>query len=325
MKKIYVFIFTALTVQFINSQTCPNINFENGNLSNWTLTSGQVTGFNNLNMMGCCPTAGSPEATIITTPFVEPYAGLLPHSPLGGTKVIRLNDSDAVNVNSGLVSRITYPIAVSSSSMVLQYAISGYVSGLGHSCTDYAYSNVRVRDGIGNYFYTQHNAPFTGTTSCGNSTAFTNTIVSRNLAYFCWKTYTVNLAPYVGQNIFLEVTAGDCTGWGHAGYCYFDATCTAVTPTILTCGFSTGVQNLILAEEIAVFPNPVNSELNILINSPIKNCEIIIYDLLGKVVLTEINLKEKNIIELEKCKPGVYYYRILSPEGIIKTEKFIKN
>ncbi len=107
------------------SQACPNINFENGNLSNWNVTGGtvQVAG-NNLNMLGCCPTPGSLEAPIITTPFTEPYAGLLPHSPLGGTKVVRLNDSDAVSVHLGQITRITYPIAVTSTASVLQYTIS---------------------------------------------------------------------------------------------------------------------------------------------------------------------------------------------------------
>lgn len=326
MRKLFTSILTIFTTTLSFSQACPNINFENGNLNNWSVTSGtvQVAG-NNLNMLGCCPSPGSVEATIITTPFVEPYAGILPHSPLGGTKVVRLNDSDAVTVHLGQITRITYPIAVMPTTTVLQYAISGYVSGLGHSCTDYAYSNVRVRDGVGNYFYTQHNVPFTGTTSCGNSTAFTNTVVSRNLAYFCWKTYTVNLAPYVGQNIFLEVTAGDCTGWGHAGYCYFDATCTAVTPTVLPCGVSTGIENVSnLVSEVNVWPNPANDVLNVSISAPDNTAEIVIYDVIGNLVKRQQLTRENSILDLKQMSEGAYYYVIKSKDQTIKTGKFIK-
>ncbi len=184
---------------------------------------------------------------------------------------------------------------------------------------------MRVQDGVDNYFYTQYNSPFAGTTSCGNSTAFKNIVVSRNLAYFCWKTYTVNLAPYVGQNIFLEVTAGDCTGWGHAGYCYFDATCIPVTPTVLACGISTRVENNNeLINEVKFWPNPANDVLNVSFYTPDNNAEIMVYDVVGNLVQRYQLDHENSIIDIKLLNEGCYYYVIKSNALTIKTGKFIK-
>ncbi len=309
----------------LNSQTCTNINFEAGNLSGWTITSGTTQILqSNQTMTTCCSTPGSPEALVMTTPFVEPYAGYLPHSPLGGTKVVRLNDSDATTINLGLITRISYPIAVTASTN-FQYAISAYVTGLTHPCDDYAYANVRIKNGSGSVVYVNQFMDYSVSTPCGNSAAFTNTIVSRNLAYFCWQTYSVNLTPYIGQNITLEVTAGDCTGWGHAGYCYFDATCTATTPTILPCSISAGIESKSLTNEINIAPNPFSESFNISI-SDINNAvfEIVLYDVTGKLILNKKNLQNSNNFSLQSLNSGIYFYKIIKDNRPIKTGKLIK-
>jgi hypothetical protein len=309
----------------LNAQICNNINFESGNFSGWTIKSGTTQVLqSNQTMTTCCGTAGSPEAIIMTTPFAEPYAGYLPHSPLGGTKVARLNDSDATTINLGLITRISYPIAVTPSTN-LQYAISGYVTGLTHPCDDYAYANVRLKDGSGTVFYVNQLMDYSGSTACGNSAAFTNTITSHGLAYFCWQTYSVNLTPYIGQNITLEVTAGDCTGWGHAGYCYFDATCSIVTPTMLPCGLTTGIENNFSSAEINIGPNPFSEAFNISISEVNNhNYELEIYDITGKIVFTKKDLQKSNHISLHNLNRGMYFYKIVDNNQPVRTGKLIK-
>lgn len=45
----------------------------------------------------------------------------------------------------------------------------------------------------------------------------------RDYMYRNWSTGSVNLDPYVGQNLTLELTVHGCTADGHRGYAYFDA------------------------------------------------------------------------------------------------------
>lgn len=48
---------------------------------------------------------------------------------------------------------------------------------------------------------------------------------SERLIYRNWTSHVLDLRAYIGQTLYLEVTAHDCTEGGHFGYAYFDAQC----------------------------------------------------------------------------------------------------
>ncbi len=317
MKKLFT-LFGMLILTAANSQVCNNFDFESGNLSGWTVTRGQPSGFNNLTMSGCCTQTGSPEAIIKTTPFFDTQLGTIPHSPFGGTKVVMLNDSN-ITVNTGLITRISYSLVVGPN-MVFQYAISSHINGMGHPCTDHAYNNITVKNSVGTPVYSLHIIPPSPTGSC-SPVAFTNTV--NNTAFFCWKTFSLNLSPYIGTTVTIDVTAGDCTAFGHYGYCYFDATCTTATPTNAICGsLPTALEERSIENSVRVWPNPATDVLHFSLNGSSANT-LLVFDLLGKVVLKQTDLKEKNTITIKDLQPGVYFYKVINSSKEI-SGKFIK-
>lgn len=314
IKKI-LFLIGFVTSNIIVAQTC-NLDFESGSLAGWTVTKGSPNLFTNYNMTGCCSTPGSTAVAVYATPMSDPYLGTLPASPLGGAFVAQVNN---INMN-GNASRITNTFNVTSNS-IFQFAIAGVVDGITESCQSIAYAHVRLLDNTGTPFYSTHYVPVGPNTATCSYAAFTNTI---NLtAFFCWQTYSVNLTPYIGTNVSVEVSAANCGGTGHWAYCYFDAACSLKTPTPTTCPMVTNIKEITEVEYINIWPNPAKDLLNISIEKPIPNNEFIIYDMLGKVALRQKDLKHDNKIEIGKLISGTYIYKFISAEET-KTGKIIK-
>ncbi len=79
--------------------------------------------------------------------------------------------------------------------------------------------------------------------------------------------------------------------------------------------------------KVTVFPNPVESSLNINLESvPEMNYKFVFYDLTGKPVKVLDDLSAKIIsIDINDLQNGVYFLTILNDKGIVqKTEKIIK-
>ena len=76
---------------------------------------------------------------------------------------------------------------------------------------------------------------------------------------------------------------------------------------------------------IQLYPNPAKKMLNIKLNESINNrISIQIFDFLGRQVYQPY-LKEKSCqISIEDLDSGVYFILMKSPDGVKKTEKFIK-
>lgn len=315
MKRIITLIALLLISVLINAQPC-NLGFEAGNFTNWNITKGSPSLSFNYNMSGCCATPGSTAVAIVTTPIADPYFGTLPASPLGGSFVAQINN---INLNGNL-SRITNTFAVASNT-VFQFAIAGVVDGISESCSSIAYAHVRLLDNTGTPFYSTHYVPVGINTATCSFAAFTNTV--NNTAFFCWQTYTVNLAPYNGTNVSIEVTSGNCGGWGHWAYCYFDAACSVTTPTPTTCPMVTGIKEITEMKLVTLWPNPATDELNISLEIPEMDNEFIVYDVLGKVVLRQKNLKHDNKLNIDRLLPGTYTYKLITVEET-SNGKFIK-
>jgi hypothetical protein len=316
MKKIILICSAFLLCIVIGNAQC-NLNFETGNFSGWTITKGSPSLMTNYTMTGCCATPGSTAVTVFPTPFNDPYLGVVPHSPLGGSFVAQVNNSN----QNGNASRITNTFMVTSNS-IFQFAIAAVVDGILEGCESIAYAHVRVLDAGGSPIYSVHHVPNGANTATCSSSAFTNTVT--NKAFFCWQTYTVNLAPYIGTNVSVEVTGANCGGYGHWAYCYFDAACTAVTPTNVSCSFSSGFDEIIETAPITIWPNPAKDVLNISVKSPSPETELLVFDILGNTVLRQRDLGENSSINIERLSQGAYFYKLTSGDKV-KSGKFLKN
>lgn len=89
---------------------------------------------------------------------------------------------------------------------------------------------------------------------------------------------------------------------------------------------SSGIENIssINKNEISLYPNPVNDEINISIskNNPSKISSIKIMDLTGKLVKEEISITNK--IDISALTKGIYFLNILFDDQTLVAKKIIK-
>ncbi|MFT4600564.1 MAG: hypothetical protein ACI857_000739 [Arenicella sp.] len=74
---------------------------------------------------------------------------------------------------------------------------------------------------------------------------------------------------------------------------------------------------------LQVYPNPSNSQIAIAGNSTLQNATIEIYDLSGKLVLTETNLSSTPIIDIQSLENGNYILKAIDADQITST-RFVK-
>ena len=78
--------------------------------------------------------------------------------------------------------------------------------------------------------------------------------------------------------------------------------------------------NKSLFDQVIIYPNPVNDELNI---DNVVLEKILIYDIFGQLVLTKnFSIDSKNNIDLKTFSKGVYFLKLFS-EGLSTTKKII--
>lgn len=241
----------------VNAVGCLNEDFELSpvgpvsSISGWTITTGQ--NINSCSMAGCCtPTTLSTINTWIkTTPFISPGPVYMtvPNSPLGGNKILQMNDSI---VNIGEVIRLEQIISVTAANYLIDYAYIFIANGTGHNCCDQPFFNVLFYDNTNNLIPAVSASIVVPGAACASSSPNFSITSSSGISYHTgWQVKTANLSSYIGTSVTIQVTVGDCDGWAHYGYAYFDAKCSG----------STGIENTGVNEEkIKIYPNPNSGE-----------------------------------------------------------------
>ncbi|MBI2722210.1 MAG: hypothetical protein HYX39_08540, partial [Bacteroidetes bacterium] len=194
------------------------------------------------------------ECWINATPIADAnFPGGVPNSPLGGTNVVQLNNNIAT---SGQITRIAQTFPVTSSNALFQYAYAACFDGTGHLCCDQPFLTIQVRNCSNVVLACPNVDVIASGPSCTSGTPGFLTNASGYL-YKNWTVQSIDLTSFIGTCVTIEVIVGDCTGWAHFGYCYFDALCspmnitvnntqfpagTAAT-TVAACGVSTGTMS----------------------------------------------------------------------------------
>jgi hypothetical protein len=223
MKKILFLIF-LLPPSLFFSQV--NIDFEStaaaqyvnaSSLQGWLIESAS----NNGNNGACCTTnpafnGGSSECFVVTTPQVAPFIGTVGSSPLGGSKIIKLNDASP----GILITRVSNTFTVNASNNLLQYAFCGALDGSGSSCCNQPFGRVEILSCTGSILACYTNSIF-ASSQCFASTIMT--ISTQGIAYTNWQVRSVDLSPFTGSCITVRFQAGDNPGGAHFGYMYYDA------------------------------------------------------------------------------------------------------
>jgi gliding motility-associated-like protein len=229
---------------FTSNAPCVNEGFESGTLNGWSAFRG-----NNANSQAYPSTPTSiglgSDIAIATTPLTDPYVGSIPHSPLGGTRVVRLNN----NLANFSVVKLTQTFSVTPNNYLFDFAYWAVMqdagsSGLPHTCSETPFMLIKIRDnsnilqGCPTFSIV---APASGTGGCPGLGPLTwSTVVSGSNVIKTsngWQKFSIDLTPYLtspASNITVEVFVGDCSLGGHWGYAYFDAGCNTMDLTVNT-------------------------------------------------------------------------------------------
>lgn len=208
---------------------CSNIDFELSPLG--SITSSTDVPFWTVNQL-TMPYSfcyGTPSVTgfsyynsaVVTLPLNDPNMLIQP-SPLGGNNILRLNAANA----SGVMTSISQSFTVSTSNNVFNYVYMACFALSTHSCCESPAARVLFRDSSGTIL-SSISETITGVmASCSVSPIGWATNNQNTVTYTpSWINRTVDLTPYIGSVIEVEVIVTDCAYGGHPGYLYFDAKC----------------------------------------------------------------------------------------------------
>ena len=205
---------------------CTNMDFEAGSFAGWTVTKG--VNANSTTMAGCCPNTAGIVSAVIPGSGNDPICGgLLPlTSPFGGTNIARINDANT----GAVVERLSQSFNVTSSNAIFQLAYAGVLENAAHSCSDQPFMNISVIDSAGNVLACPKIDIAAPSNLCAQSPSVTTgwtPFVSGfdDVFYHTWDIKTIDLSPYIGTSITIQITVGDCAQTGHYGYGYFDCRC----------------------------------------------------------------------------------------------------
>jgi hypothetical protein len=224
-----IFIFCIGSLPFIlqaQYSSCTNSDFEITAPGSYTGAS-SVTGWSLSSRTGTSCTApplwtpGSQEFSIVSTPLSGiPGIGTLGQSPFGGTVVARLNTTTA---NSS-VTRLTRNIQVSSSNSLFQFAYAGVYENGNHFCCEQPYFKFLIKDCSGANLLCNIGFSLNPVGPLCSSSVSTYTVFN-GLSWTNWQIKTVDLTPYLGACVTLEVIQSDCINGDHYGTTFFDAQC----------------------------------------------------------------------------------------------------
>jgi len=220
-----------------STSTTPGVGSVGTTLAGWTVSQGQNN--SSCTMGGCCPTAGGNDVWVRQTPWATGTTiGTIPNSPFGGTKVLQMNDQ---NVNVGEVVRIQQTFPVAATNALFRLAYMAQMDGTGHSCCDQPFMKITMLNCTNAPLACPSlsvNAPGPSCASTMPSGWSTNT--SGYSYTTAWQLYSLDLTPYIGSCVTIQITVGDCTGWGHHGMAFIDAMCDPMVVNVNNVPFPAG-------------------------------------------------------------------------------------
>jgi len=206
----FLFVFGG----FVFSQCHVNIGFEQNSFNLWTGQTGSHTGTipvntptNGIVAGRHTLTTGGNDAIVTAIPQLCPIPGF-------GSYSVRLGNSGT----GAQAERLTTTFTVTPQTSALLFAFAVILEDPGHSQNSQPRFELNITQPngqplpCGNYLYIAGN----------NLPGFQTQGGTR---YRNWQQQSLNLIPFIGQTISVNVLTADCSASGHYGYGYFDMTC----------------------------------------------------------------------------------------------------
>jgi len=199
---------------------CVNMDFETGDFTGWTLTRGTVTGAAPYSFAGEFPVGPGPYHVIFGG-GVDPVTGIPRVDPMGGGFSARLGNGTGVGAQAARLKQ-TFLVDATNYMFTYSYAVV-FESPLGHGLNQLPYFTIRVFDSLGNSIPCGEYSVIADATTAPEY--LTTNWFGTTVLYKDWSSVFTNLSAYIGQNVTVEFTSGDCSLTGHFSYAYVDASC----------------------------------------------------------------------------------------------------
>ncbi len=234
MNRSFTLLFIVLFFLKLNlfgQTTCPNnIDFENGNFTNWTCYTG-IVGVSGTTNVVSVTNSGGPIAGrhVITTAANgnDPYGNFPILCPTGGGFSLRLGNDLTGDSAERVRYKIRIPSGISHFSILYSYAVVLDDGGSSHLSYQQPRFNVEAFDSATNNTVKCLPSPYVATASLPGFSL--SNVLDPNGAlsvwYQPWTTRTLNLSGLGGKTIYVQFTTADCTLGAHFGYAYVDVQC----------------------------------------------------------------------------------------------------
>lgn len=204
------------------STLCPsNIDFENGNLSNWECRTGRVESLAGVNtVLWENYTINPLNHKVISRASAgqDTYGGFPEVSPNGSAYSVKLGNNYFQNISAeGMFYTFRIPDTATLYSILFYYAV--VFQDPQHTPDQQPRFRTSVFNVTDNEMINCSNFDFTASASLPG---FQVSPVDNTVIYKDWTPVTLNLAGYAGKTIRLEFITSDCTFKGHFGYAYID-------------------------------------------------------------------------------------------------------
>jgi hypothetical protein len=234
-------------------------------LGSWTLTRAVTNSSMTICNLGPCCSFNPSEARIINVPpggYIDSMIGpVYPvfsvfgtstlnaavsasfnpsvNFPMKGDQVVRINSK---KVSDWSVEKLTKIMPVTNANSIFTYAfmIVNYGS---HNCCEASAFMIKIASLPSGTVIASQNYSVNGVTNtCATpqwipfynqfTGAPVTTINPSQIMYTQWNVMSVNLFPYIGTTVVIEITAADCSFGGHFCYAYIDASCGYIEPLV---------------------------------------------------------------------------------------------
>jgi len=222
----YIFIICFVFLEFLAQAQCNNVDFELGNFTGWSGTTGT-----------CCPINLPNNGIVVGRHTIMTGAGTDPNtcnnvpvvSPTGGNYSARLGNP----INGAQAEGLNYTFTVSASSALFTYQYAVVFQDPGHIASDQPRFETQIVDAAGNIIPCTHYMVTAASNLSGFQTCNSGVVP---VVYRNWTTVGVDLTAYIGQTLTAQFKTGDCNLGGHYGYAYIDGiSCQPMDLTVLYC------------------------------------------------------------------------------------------
>ncbi len=204
---------------------CDNLDFEKCDFTNWQLFEGTVDG-NPFGYINIVPSGGygtnfpgtGMQHSIISGAAMDPNVPIQQVRP-GGTCSAMVGDGNGTGAKAASIRR-TFTVNADDYNFYYSYAV--VMQNPAHNINEQPYFRIRLYDQANNSIACAEYDVYGGN---GDADWMVLGTGANTINYVDWKSAFIPLQAYIGQNLTIEFTTGDCSRGGHYCYAYIEGEC----------------------------------------------------------------------------------------------------